>query len=242
MSVIHIGDQAIPYRWRHSKRARRLRLVVSAGGIEVVVPQGTPTTLVERFVESRNDWLLATYRDISDRVEQFGAPGRWISGARIPFRGEQKRLTVSPTQNPAIQVIYDNDFEVQLPHSIAPERREQVVKVTLVNWMKGHARRDVENHAAYYSRELKRYPRRIRIKEQKNLWGSCGKNDEININWRLILAPEAVLEYVVVHELCHLFHRNHSKTYWQLVESVLPDYQVRRNWLKQNGAALMWEV
>jgi predicted metal-dependent hydrolase len=244
MATLKIDNFPIPYRIRISKRARRLRLVVTAEGIEVVVPPGVAAGVVDNFIVSRHDWLLATYRDIVTRVERFGGPAQWTSGARIPFRGEQQLLSIQATRDATIRVIHHagEGFEVQLPDSVAPERREQVVKVTMVNWLKGYARRDVETYADHYSRAMQRYPRRIRIKEQKNLWGSCGKNDEININWRLILAPQTVLEYVVVHELCHLFHRNHSGAFWQLVGQHLPDYQSRRNWLKSNGAALMWEI
>ena len=81
-------------------------------------------------------------------------------------------------------------------------------------------------------------PRALRIKEQKQLWGSCSARGTINLNWRLILAPEAVFEYVVVHELCHLRVRNHQQEFWRLVAEVLPDYERHRRWLRANGHLL----
>lgn len=80
---------------------------------------------------------------------------------------------------------------------------------------------------------------RITVRDQKTRWGSCSSKGNLNFNWRLILAPEEVLDYVVVHELAHRLEMNHSPRFWAVVESVLPDYRKRRGWLKQNGEGLM---
>lgn len=77
-------------------------------------------------------------------------------------------------------------------------------------------------------------PRAIRIKDQKHLWGSCGADRIVNLNWHLVFAPKTVLEYAVVHELCHLRHRNHGPEFWGLIGSILPDWEVRKAWLDQN--------
>ena len=80
--------------------------------------------------------------------------------------------------------------------------------------------------------------RELRVKEQKRLWGSCSSRGTVNLNWRLILAPEAVFEYVVVHELCHLRVRNHQCEFWRLVGAVLPGFEAQRRWLRANGHLL----
>lgn len=80
---------------------------------------------------------------------------------------------------------------------------------------------------------------RITIRDQKTRWGSCSAKGTLSFNWRLMLAPPAVLDYVVVHELCHLTHMNHSKAFWALVESVCPDYRTHRKWLKEHGQELI---
>lgn len=80
---------------------------------------------------------------------------------------------------------------------------------------------------------------RITIRDQKTRWGSCSARGTLSFNWRLMLAPPAILDYVVVHELCHLTHMNHSAAFWQAVESVYPDYRNARKWLKEHGQELI---
>ena len=82
---------------------------------------------------------------------------------------------------------------------------------------------------------------RIAVRNQKTRWGSCSSKGNINFNWRLLMAPGKVLDYVVVHELCHLAYMNHSGAFWGLVEELLPDYGERRRWLKENSRLLRWE-
>lgn len=93
--------------------------------------------------------------------------------------------------------------------------------------------------AAYYLPFTGGSFQRITIRDQKTRWGSCSARGTLSFNWRLMLAPPAVLDYVVVHELCHLTHMNHSPAFWALVESVCPDYRIHRQWLKEHGQELI---
>lgn len=93
--------------------------------------------------------------------------------------------------------------------------------------------------AAYFAPLTGGTYHRITIRDQKTRWGSCSAKGTLSFNWRLMLAPPAVLDYVIVHELCHLTHMDHSKAFWALVESVCPDYRTHRKWLKDHGQELI---
>lgn len=108
----------------------------------------------------------------------------------------------------------------------------------LVNKHKKYARKIFEARVAYFQQFTGGNYTSITIRDQKTRWGSCSGRGTLSFNWRLILAPPEILDYVVVHELCHLTHMNHSKEFWGLVGNVLPDYKVRRKWLKENGHTL----
>lgn len=108
----------------------------------------------------------------------------------------------------------------------------------LVNKHKKYARKIFEARVAYFHQFTGGNFTSITIRDQKTRWGSCSGRGTLSFNWRLILAPPEILDYVVVHELCHLTHMNHSREFWALVGSVIPDYKVRRKWLKENGHTL----
>ncbi len=101
--------------------------------------------------------------------------------------------------------------------------------------LRQQARKRLTERTDYYKTILGVNYKRIRIADQKTRWGSCSSTGTISYNWHLVLLPDAILDYVVVHELCHLRQMNHSKDFWKLVEGMLPDYQSRRKWLKDNG-------
>ena len=108
----------------------------------------------------------------------------------------------------------------------------------MVNKHKKYARKIFESRVAYFHQFTGGNYTSITIRDQKTRWGSCSGRGTLSFNWRLILAPPEILDYVVVHELCHLTHMDHSKDFWNMVGSIIPDYKIRKKWLKENGHTL----
>ena len=121
------------------------------------------------------------------------------------------------------------------PHSDLSE----IQRKALESRYKEAARSYIPKRAAYYNTITGGTYKRISIRDQKTRWGSCSSKGTLSFNWRLMLAPPAILDYVVVHELCHLTHMNHSKAFWQAVEAAYPDYRNARKWLKEHGRELV---
>ena len=114
----------------------------------------------------------------------------------------------------------------------------EIQRTALEARYKEAARSYIPKRVAYYNPMTGGTYSRISIRDQKTRWGSCSSKGTLSFNWRLMLAPPAILDYVVVHELCHLNHMNHSKAFWQAVEAVYPDYRNARKWLKEHGSEL----
>lgn len=112
------------------------------------------------------------------------------------------------------------------------------IKAALQSWYRDRASEHIAGRVSYYVALFSIKPVSVKVKEQKKRWGSCTADNKLLFNWRCIMAPEAVLDYVVVHELCHLPHKNHSPEFWQAVADILPDYALRRSWLRENGINL----
>jgi predicted metal-dependent hydrolase len=116
--------------------------------------------------------------------------------------------------------------------------RDDIIRENIIKCYRLEAKRILEQRTSYYSKIINVNIKKITIKDQKTIWGSCSSRGNINYNYRLVMAPISIIDYVVVHELCHLIHMNHSKDYWKTVESILPDYEERRQWLNYNGHTL----
>jgi predicted metal-dependent hydrolase len=113
-----------------------------------------------------------------------------------------------------------------------------LLKQLLINWYQQQASRILTDKTLHYARIIGVTPRTIVVKTFKARWGSCSSRHDIQYNWKLMMATEAVIDYVVIHELCHILHHNHSAQFWQAVARYLPDYQQCRNWLKLHGQEL----
>ena len=111
--------------------------------------------------------------------------------------------------------------------------------VYFIEWLREQTKEMIESVVKTVCPKLDKWPQKIVLKDQKTRWGSCGINHSIQINWRLIFAPVGVLEYVVVHELCHLLHKNHGVRFWNKVEKFFPEYKLARIWLRKHGDQLM---
>lgn len=231
------------YQLRRSDKAKKTRIVVTRDKIEVVAPRHIPEQKIHAFVTAQRDWIEAARRRVSLRAEQTPslAPQHYETGAKIPYMGRKLTLFVesSSLKTARVNLVDADQIMVHLPQTNAQTEHQSLIKCALENWMKHQARQHamtiIERHAKTF--DLK--PRSLRIKTQKSRWGSCGPQNDINLNWLLMLAPPPILEYVVVHELCHIRHKNHSTDFWALVAAHLPEYPSHRQWLKQHGASLM---
>jgi hypothetical protein len=226
------------YQIRRSGRARRLRITVRPAGVEVVAPLGMRDAEIAAFVEGNQRWIEAKLEAIRQRLAAHAGSNRLVDGARIPFRGGWQRLRVTGGGRSRPLVRHDGDIRVELPDRLPAALQESEVERVLTGWLRREARAEAKTLIQRFGPRHGLMPRGLVIKAHRTLWGSCTVRDVVNLNWRLILAPPAVLEYVVVHELCHLRHRHHQPPFWRLVAEILPDYGQQRRWLRANGHLL----
>lgn len=210
--------------------------------IEVVAPLRVSERKIHDFVTAQQDWIVAaTDKVIKNKLTvQKLAPETYKAGVMIPYQGDRKLLLLKRGQLKKAQVSLNQEgFTVTLPIDNNEINQHPLIRLTLIEWMQNQAAKEVKRLVDIYAEKYNLYPRYVRIKTQKSRWGSCGIHNDINLNWLLILAPEKVMEYVVIHELCHIKERNHSADFWRLVEKHCPDYKKHRGWLKQHGRNVM---
>jgi predicted metal-dependent hydrolase len=233
MPVLTVGSTEIPYTVRFSKRAERISIRVTPELVEAVAPENFSEDRVDAFVRKKRQWIYSKVEGIAEQEEKsrFRWPDRFVTGAKIPFHGRNMRLRVTTKDIKSIKIQYRNGFLVEKPINAS----DSDVRAALEKWLGFRLKDEVRYLVEHYAPTLNVRPGSVTISTLKTRWGSCGKNGDIRINWLLSIAPKPVLEYVLIHELCHLRYRNHSSEFWSLVASYLPDFQAQKSWLEENS-------
>lgn len=218
-----------------------MRIIVTLGKVEVVAPPKAAEHRIHQFVQAKQQWIIQTLAKIEAHSlhHKSLAPAVYCHGAEVPYRGASYKLAVTASKLKRIKIEFAEQFIAHVPEALMIEEHSAAIKDALIRWMKKQSKTQVEHWVKQHAERKQLFPQTIKIKTQKSRWGSCGIHNDININWLLIIAPPEILEYVVVHELCHIKIRNHSAHFWALVGEHLPDYQQRRQWLKKHGSSLM---
>ena len=233
MQILKVGSTDIPITIRHSKKARRLSIRVTPSFVEAIAPEEYPLSKIDIFIKKKREWIYRKVEELNESgiENKFSWPDRFVTGAKIPFHGRNMKLKVATKDISSIEISYSNGFFVEKPINAS----DTDVKTAMEKWLGFRLKDEVRDLVENYAPTLKVNPGPVTISTLKTLWGSCGKNGNMRINWLLILAPKPVLEYVVVHELCHLRYRNHSTEFWNQVAECLPDFPARKRWLTENG-------
>ena len=194
--------------------------------------------LFETFVDHHRGWIRTKVEQFRRLMDDHPGPRRLEDGVLILFRGEPTPLAVVTADRVHPKVVDGDGFRVELPETLAAPDQEAAIERTLTRWLRRQARDDAQQAIEQYGSPHGLVPSGLAIKDQKRLWGSCTASGVVNLNWRLSLAPPAVFDYVVVHELCHLRHRHHQPPFWRAVAALMPDFERHRHWLRNHGDLL----
>ncbi|MEN6571333.1 MAG: SprT family zinc-dependent metalloprotease, partial [Anaerolineaceae bacterium] len=227
-----VEGEPLRYQVKWSARARRYRLAVSTEGVSVTLPAGVPASEADRFIQQNSSWLKEQLRKLERRrakskVEPLPADVILLRGKAV----QVKVLEESVSRSRALVREAGGRLEMRLP---AGARKDEVLEAAL----RKLAREEVERAVAVHSRIMRLSPGAVSIRDQRTRWGSCSSRGTLSFNWRLVMAPPEVLNYVVVHELAHLKVPNHSREFWALVARYDPAFKEHRLWLKRKASLL----
>jgi predicted metal-dependent hydrolase len=213
----------LEYTIRRSPRARRVRVRVDPyEGIEVFIPQRATHLEAQAAIRELRPWIDKRLHEAHEARQRLEPPP-----GTVPFLGAHLRLHYDEGRTRA----HRKHDALHLPASNVHQALER--------WYRTQARAEIAPRLDKAARALDRRPTALAIRNQRTRWGSCSASGAMSFNWRLLLAPEPVLDYVVWHEACHLVVMDHSRRFWTLVERHVPGYREPRRWLRHNGAALV---
>lgn len=239
MPEINWGGLIIPYTTKKSSKAKHLRITVGQDGVVVTVPAALSQRRAISFLEQKKEWIAQKLNELNRANPQPNGPRDYLDGAELPFQGEKFRLKLVESDRQKTTARLTGDcFLVHINRQMPEAARASEIQRKLGQLYKELAREAICERVNFFKTQLNVDYNQIRLKEQKTRWGSCSKKGNLNFNWKLVMAPPDIIDYVVVHELCHLIHMNHSPAFWQCVADVIPDYRICRLWLKKHGGEL----
>lgn len=228
VTTTEVDGEMVEVAVRISVRARNYRLSLPhAGGPVLTVPSHGRWQEAQAFLHRQRAWLGA-------RLQRAAKPVSFTRGAVIPLRGVDHRIVPTGRVRGRVEVAED-DGELTLLVPGEPAHRSR----RLMDWLKEQAQVDLEKRVAVHARRLGVEYKSVAMRSQATRWGSCSTTGRLNFNWRLVLAPSYVLDYVAAHEVAHLVEMNHSDAFWATVEQTLPSMNRGRAWLKAHGRQLM---
>lgn len=238
MPKITLGSSELTYTIKYSKRRHSVQLkVTSAGAVEITAPVRFPQHEVEKLLHLKTAWISAQLDRLS-RLAANPVNATLAEGAELLYLGQPHRLALSATTAKRPKVTREQQqLTVHLPAVPATEQ-VPLLHETLRRWFAKQAAELLAGKTAYWAEQIGVRPGRITIREQKTRWGSCSSRGNINYNWRIIMAPPEVVDYLVIHELYHIKMPNHSADFWLLVAQSSPDFKRHRAWLRQHGSLL----
>jgi predicted metal-dependent hydrolase len=212
-------------------------------GAPIKVKTSIQTSLakIEQFLLQKEKWIERHMAEFAEIAVRF-PPKKLVQSERFPFLGEQLSLRFVPT--PLKQVFFSRHqgfLQMHLPENGWNGFQEEDLQTyfpRLLKFYQREAEKFIQERIKIWSEQMQLYPNALNFRNQKSRWGSCTSKGSIQINWRLIGAPVEVIDYILIHELAHLRHMNHSSEFWKLVEKHCPEYPVSEKWLNENHALL----
>lgn len=228
---VKFGNTTIDYSIHRSQRRKKtISISVDGDGVKVTTPIHTDDGSLQQLVYNKAPWICDRLTRIQQLLEATPQPKQFVSGESIRYLGRQYRL----------QRI-DESTEVRLRGRFLeiPDLGDRdLIRQQLIDWYVQKATEKLPVRVELYSKRFGLPIPPIFIRNQRKCWGSCNSKGELRFNWKIIMASIRLIDYVVAHELCHLEHLNHSKTFWHRLGLIMPDYSQRKERLAKLGVLL----
>jgi predicted metal-dependent hydrolase len=222
--MLLIADRAVPLAVRRSARARRITLRIddTTGSVVLTLPRRVALAEGLAFADEKQRWIERRLDSLPPRVP-------FEAGAHIPVLGKNRRVVWKAGPPRAVR-LDDTVLRVGGEQGLVARRLEA--------WLKRHAREEIGARVAWMCRQIRTKPGRLAIRDTRSRWGSASAEGNLNFSWRLVMAPDWVLDYVVAHEVAHLKHMNHGPRFWAVVEKLVGDPEPAKRWLRAHGSGL----
>lgn len=215
-----------------TRRRKSADIRVEDGAVTVIIPSDLPVEKVDQLLVAKRRWIkekIALHREVTPVSAK-----QYVSGEAFSYLGRNYRLKVERGSFAPVRLLQGR-LMVTLPQG---DEQPYMIRNALVRWYKRLAEQKLQEKVKRFAPLVGVEPAGVGIKTFKSRWGSCSAKGKIDFNWKIVMAPNRIVDYVVVHELCHLKRHDHSPKFWKEVERVMPDYAECKEWLRSHAQRL----
>jgi predicted metal-dependent hydrolase len=238
--VFKIGTARVPYRvTRSSRRHRTISLAIeSQAGLTVLAPAETSLRVIEDVTRKRSSWVLRRLEEVRSAAAHMSAR-EFVSGETILYLGRCYRLRIIETEEPPCCKLVGRWLELAINPQPNKLKRSAAIRSKIIGWYRKRAQERIAEKLLYWSGLYGFEFGRFIVSSPEKRWGSCDSDNNIRINWRVMMVSPPLIDYVLAHELAHVIQKSHSDDFWRLLGSVMPDYDRRREELKRFGEQIV---
>ena len=236
---ISFGNISFTYSIIRTDRKTMAIIVEPDGTIIIRAPHDLSEETIEEKVKEKRKWVAEKITKTDEIVKPVPKKRELVSGEKIKLKDKLIRLKIHQfNKKRTIVELENNTLHIYVSQHLNESERKDELKNAILKWYKEQANDILSKRVEKYSKYFDTKPSCIVIRSQQLRWGSCTKDNQLNFNWRIVMAPVSAIDYIVVHELCHLEEPLHSIEFWNLLESQFPEYRKWKEWLRINGLIL----
>jgi predicted metal-dependent hydrolase len=232
-----IDDTVLPVRLVRTDRRKTVSISLEDGAIRVLAPKRLSERRIQEIIDNKSNWIGKRLKDqaTAPKIES----KKFMDGETFSYLGKHYIFEIRRDIESSVK-LKSGRLISTLGLTVSKREELDAHRVQVTNWYHERATDVLTQKTAQYGRALKLTPSAIRIKNYKARWGSCAISGEISYNWKIMMAPSRIIDYVVIHELSHLVHHDHSDKFWRQVDKSFPEYRECRTWLRNFGQTLMF--
>lgn len=212
----------------HSKRKNVALVILHDATLIVRAPMRTPLKYIEKLVEEKFSWIERKMQEANNRPK--AVKKTFQAGEEFLYLGNMYKFKLTD----GLEIQITDSFELLFPRVFLWRSHAR-----MLCWYKKQAQEIIAERTKIIAKNLNLKYSTLKISNAKTNWGSCGPKNSLNFNWRLIMAPNSIIDYIIIHELVHILEKNHSQEFWKKVATVMPEYKKSRKWLKENSKVLI---
>ena len=232
--TITIGELSLNVQIERTKRKKTISLQVKDNKLTIKAPKAVSKKKLDELIQRKKTWIRE--RAIINFEEQALRNREFIDNEKFYFRGKAYRLSIIAAQEETVKIA-KGLLVVTFIHFKPLDRK--VIKQLVENWYQGESIEILKTRTNELAKKMKVQPCGITVKNYISKWGSCTAHNKISYNWRIIMAPDYIIDYLIIHELSHIIQPNHSQDFWHHVAKYCDSFQTKRKWLRENGHRLV---